>query len=83
MTTLIRVDFKQRKVIGCHQLAELAEPTGITYRCICCNQTYSTDKDSVNYSESVSWEVRTKSGKVNTNYLCKQCINDAYNFLNE
>jgi len=82
MTTLIRVDFKERKVVGRHQLAELAEPVGITYRCVCCQQVYSSDKESVNYSESVTWEVRTKSGKVNTNYLCKHCIDDAYRYLN-
>lgn len=83
MTELIRVDFQQKKVVGRYQLNGLAEPTGISCRCVCCNQTYSTNKDSVNYSELVTWKVRTKSGRISTNYLCKQCIVDAYNFLNE
>lgn len=82
MTTLIRVDFSQKKVVGRHILAELAIPEFINYKCVCCQQNYTTDKQAVNYLQSVKWEVRTKSGKVNTNYLCKFCVEDAHRFLN-
>jgi len=82
MTTLIRVDFTQKKVVGRYQLAELAEPTGISYKCECCQQSYSTDKASGAYCESVSWQIKTKSGKIQDKYLCKHCIDAAYHHLN-
>ena len=82
MTTLIRVDFAQKKVVGRHQLAELAVPEFISYKCECCQQSYSTDKASGAYCESVSWQIKTKSGKIQDKYLCKHCVNDAYDFLN-
>ena len=81
MTELIRIDFKQKKLLGKHHLADLAGNVYQEYTCICCNQKYNNDKNSAGYCEAISWQVRTSKGN-KTLHICKHCVNGAYSALN-
>ena len=78
MTELIRVDFKSKKLIGRHQLGELANvPTN--YRCICCGNSYTNDTASGAYCKAVSWTVGNKNKS--TVHLCQHCIAQMYDVI--
>lgn len=76
MTELIRVDFKQKKVLGRNPLGVIANPEHFSYTCICCGGTYTTDKNEVNYSQMIEWESNLQGKPFR---LCFRCIDDLYN----
>lgn len=84
MTELIRIDFKQKKVLGRHILGELAKPTKSIqhFTCICCRQRYNNDTDSDKYSPAVSWQVKFKKTE-QTLHLCKGCIDGMHEVMND
>lgn len=76
MTELIRIDFKAKKLIGRHELGELAKKEKVLkFSCICCGNSYNNDTSSGAYCKAVSWQVPTKK-QTATLHLCKHCIEE-------
>jgi hypothetical protein len=78
MTQLLRVDFKNKRLVSKHVLGDLVTKSALTFKCICCGSSYTNDKTSATYCEAVSWNLPTKTSKEQTLHLCKHCVQDMY-----
>lgn len=80
MSDLYIVDFKAKRLVSRHPLAELHNKH-ISFTCLCCRNKFTNDKSAPNYSQAVSWERKTQQS-TQTLHVCKVCVDQMYLFLN-